>query len=152
MIDGDLVDTLLRQLEQAYNVPVQLKIEPLQPGQEFSPPSGHYLGDFFTRTVTVKPVAGTGREYEIASHFAGTHTVRGLLTTVEDLFREYRQGDEAPMNILRFSVRSDGIYAVVNGVYGPSGHLEVPPGFEGNTLSDRPFHLKVANLELHVVG
>src|SRR3989338_670717 len=152
MVNPELVKQLLRELEREYERPVQLKVEPLakkEYSKEFKL-EGTYLGGFLEREVNVSPISGESKEYEIAAKFKGTYTLKELGELVEKIFSEEQSPNDginfdAPMNIKGFEIRTNAIYAITDGTYGPAGHLVAHPGFEDE---DRPYRLKVADITL----
>ncbi|HLC90639.1 MAG TPA: hypothetical protein VJI15_02620 [Candidatus Nanoarchaeia archaeon] len=153
MVDPQLVNQLLKELERERGIQVQLSIETAEPADELKANEGEYLGAFYDRGVTVTRVEGRGAEYDIAARFAGDYaSVADLLNLVERTQREELSPEKmnGPMNICRFSVKTDGIFAIVHGTYGPDGteSLRPHPGFEN---AETPYKIKVADLSLKFI-
>ena len=149
MVNAELVRNLLKELEAERGVPIQLKVEKSSPALELRANTDEYFGALYDREVTIVPVEGKGREYEIAAQFAGTYSGVGML---QKLIEKTMTGEwedlNGPMNIDFFKVRTDGIFALVHGTYHPDGIIKPHPGFEN---AKTPYELKVADLSLKLI-
>ncbi len=153
MVNGELVRNLIMELEKERGSAVQLRIEIPNPYIDVVSHEHQYLGSLGQRHTTVTPISGKGAEYIIAGKFAGEYnTLVELCERVRGIASQElppgNQSMDAPLNIRQFLVRTDGIFAQVDGTYHPDGVLKMHPGFEN---ARTPYELKVADISLRLM-